>query len=72
MEQEFTGAEVPGVAKAGDPLQFIRPQVREHRIHLQNDRKFDRFIHCNAFQARRRFEIGNLRRRKVQGLQSVS
>ena len=28
---------------------FVGAQVREHRIHLQNDRKFGRFTHCNAF-----------------------
>ena len=50
LEQHFADAELLGVAKAGDPLQFVGAQIREHRIHLQNDRKFGLFTHCNTFQ----------------------
>ena len=52
LEQHFAEAELLGVAKAGDPLQFVGAQIREHRIHLQNDRKFGLFAHCNTFQNR--------------------
>jgi hypothetical protein len=41
-----------GVAKAGNPLQLVAAEVRKHRIHLQNDRKFGLFTHCNAFSVR--------------------
>ena len=53
LEQHLAGAEMLGVAKAGNPLQFVGAEIRKHRIHLQNDRKFGLFTHCNAF----RFEI---------------
>ena len=36
--------------RPADPLQFVGAKVREHRVHLQNDRKFGLFAHCNAFQ----------------------
>ena len=49
MEQHFADPELLGVAKAGDPGQFVGAQIREHRVHLQNDRKFGRFTHGNAF-----------------------
>ncbi len=49
LEQYLAGPEVLGVAKAGNPGQFVGAEVREHRIHLQNDRKFGRFTHGNAF-----------------------
>jgi hypothetical protein len=40
-----------GVAKVRNPLQFIRTQVREHRVHFQNDRKFGLFAHSNSFKS---------------------
>ncbi len=43
LEQHLAGAELLGVAKAGYPLQFVGAQIREHRIHLQNNRKFGLF-----------------------------
>jgi hypothetical protein len=49
LEQRLADAEMPGVAKARDPLQLVGSQIREHRIHFQDDRKFGRFGHCNAF-----------------------
>jgi hypothetical protein len=39
---------VPGVAKRRNPLQLVGAEIREHRIHLQNNRKFGLFGHCNA------------------------
>jgi hypothetical protein len=39
-----------GVAKPGKPLQLLRPQIGEHRVHFQNDRKFGLFAHSIAFQ----------------------
>ncbi len=50
LEQHLAGREMLGVAEAGDPLQFVGAQVREHRVHFQNDRKFGLFTHCIAFQ----------------------
>ena len=50
LEQHFADAELLGVAKAGDALQFVGAQIREHRVHFQNDRKFGLFAHCIAFQ----------------------
>jgi hypothetical protein len=38
------------VAKAGDALQLVSAQIRKHRVHFQNDRKFGLFTHCIAFQ----------------------
>jgi hypothetical protein len=32
----------------GNPLQFIRAQIREHRVHFQNDRKFGLLAHRNT------------------------
>ena len=49
LEQRLTGREVLGVAKARYPRQFVGAEIGEHRIHLQNDGKFGRFAHCNAF-----------------------
>ena len=43
-------AELLGVAKAGDALQFVGAQIRKHRVHFQNDRKFGLFAHCITFQ----------------------
>src|SRR5262245_58992606 len=40
-----------GVAKVRNPLQFVGTQVREHRIHLQNDRKFGLFTHSKSFKS---------------------
>jgi hypothetical protein len=37
-----------GVAEIGDPLQFVGPEVREHRIHFQDDRKFGLLAHRNT------------------------
>ena len=45
-----TFAELLGVAKTGDALQFISAQIREHRVHFQDDRKFGLFAHCTTFQ----------------------
>ncbi len=50
LEQHFADPELLGVAEAGNPLQFVGPQVREHRVHFQDDRKFGLFTHCIAFQ----------------------
>jgi len=36
------------VAKRRKPLQLVGAEIREHRIHLQNNRKFGLFGHCNA------------------------
>jgi hypothetical protein len=49
-KQHFAGIEVPGLAKRRDPLQLVGAEIREHRIHLQNNRKFGLFGHCNAIQ----------------------
>src|SRR6478752_747043 len=46
LEQHFAETELLGVAKAGDALQFVRTQIRKHRIHFQDDRKFGLFAHC--------------------------
>ena len=35
LEQHFAEAELLGVAKAGDALQFVSAQIREHRVHFQ-------------------------------------
>jgi hypothetical protein len=50
LEQHFAETELLGVAKAGDALQFVRAQIRKHRIHFQDDRKFGLFAHCTTFQ----------------------
>ena len=51
------------MAEARDSLQFVGAQVREHRIHFQNDRKFGLFTHCNAFPERSLIEpLANSRR----------
>jgi hypothetical protein len=50
LEQHLAGRELLGVAKAGYPLQFVGAQVREHRVHFQNNRKFGLFANCNTFQ----------------------
>ena len=52
LKQHLAEREMLGVAKAGDPLQFVGAEVREHRIHLQNNRKFGLFAHGNAFRDR--------------------
>jgi len=57
LEQNLAGGQLLGVAQARDPLQLVGPEVREHRIHLQNDRKFGLFTHGNAF-SRRALGIG--------------
>ena len=62
LEQHLADRQLLGVAKAGNPLQFVGAQIREHRIHLQNNRKFGLFAHCNAFRDRQRS-----RRSKVFG-----
>ena len=49
LEQNLASRQLLGVAKARNPLQFLGPEVREHRIELQNDRKFGLFAHCNTF-----------------------
>ena len=48
LEQHLAGREMVGVAKVGQPLQLVGAEVREHRIHFQNDRNFGLFAHCNA------------------------
>src|SRR3984957_3321388 len=49
LEQHLANAKLLGVAKARYSLQFVGTQIREHRIHLQNNRKFGLFTHRNAF-----------------------
>ena len=51
LEQHLADPELLGMAETGYPLQFIGAEVREHRIHLQNNRKFGLFAHCNAFRS---------------------
>ena len=50
LEQHLAGRELLGVAEARKPLQLVRTEIGEHRVHLQNDRKFGLFVHCTAFQ----------------------
>jgi hypothetical protein len=38
------------MAEASDSLQFVGAKVREHRIHLQNNREFGLFAHGFTFQ----------------------
>src|ERR1700730_1544012 len=50
LEQRLADAQILGVAKARDSGEFVDAQIREHRVHFQNDRKFGLFAHGNAFQ----------------------
>ncbi len=50
LEQRLAERQLLGVAEAGDSLQFVGAKVREHRVHLQNNRKFGLFAHWFAFQ----------------------
>ena len=52
LEQDFARRHLLGMAEAGNPLQFVGPEVRKHRIHLQDDRKFGLFTHRDAFSVR--------------------
>jgi hypothetical protein len=51
LEQHLASVQMLRMAKRCEPLQFISANIREHRIHLQNNRKFGLFAHCNAFVA---------------------
>jgi hypothetical protein len=37
------------VAERGETLQFLGAEIRKHRVRLQNNGKFGRFTHRNAF-----------------------
>ena len=50
LEQDLADAKLLGVAEAGYPVQLVGAEVREHRIHLQDNRKFGLFAHRNAFR----------------------
>jgi hypothetical protein len=50
LKQHFAQRELPGVAKAGDPLQLVGAEVREHRIHLEHNREFALLAHGIAFR----------------------
>ena len=54
LEQHLADGQMLGVAKIGNPRQFVGTEIREHRIHLQNDRKFGLFAHGNACSVQNR------------------
>ena len=49
LKQHLAGCQMLGVAEMGNPLQFIRAQIREHRVHFQNDRKLGLLAHRDTF-----------------------
>jgi len=51
LEQHLAGREMVGVAKVGQPLQLVGAEVREHRLHFQNDRNFGPFAHFQCLRA---------------------
>src|SRR5450755_789155 len=53
LKQHLAGCQMLGVAEMGNPLQLIRAQIREHRVHFQNDRKFGLLAHRNTFSLRK-------------------
>jgi hypothetical protein len=62
LKQHFAGAQMLGMAKRRHPLQLVRAEIGEHRVHLQNNRKFGLFAHCPAFSLRARKRLPTDRR----------
>jgi hypothetical protein len=46
LKKHFASVEMLGMAKHRNPLQFVRAEIGEHRIHFQNNRKFGLLVHC--------------------------
>jgi len=48
LEQHLAARQMLGVAEIGDPLQLLGAEIRKHRVHFQNDRKFGLLAHRNT------------------------
>ncbi|MHC2820377.1 hypothetical protein ACVMBY_003937 [Bradyrhizobium huanghuaihaiense] len=48
LEQHLAVRQMLGVAEIGQPLELVRAEIGEHRVHLQDDRKFGLFAHLNV------------------------